>query len=181
MLLFVNTAAHGFEGPFLLDLLDERSVDDEVAERRGVFVAASCCGAGEVVVVGGADKEDAFTKSRVRRRLIGVNGRLDVRIRPVGTLVGPCCSRPGVRVAGVPVSMSLTSSPSVFMVAHGAMIARAFGVGIETSPCCEDVEPMGVVERGTASSQPSSCRESCWPLAVYHEPAWEGLRVTILR
>jgi hypothetical protein len=55
------------------------------------------------------------------------------------------------------VSMSLASSPHVFVVAHGAMIARAFGVGIETSPCCEDAEPMGVVELGTASSQPSSC------------------------
>jgi hypothetical protein len=53
--------------------------------------------------------------------------------------------------------MSLTSSPHVFVIAHGAMIARAFGVGMETSPCCEDAEPMGVVELGTASSQPSSC------------------------
>jgi hypothetical protein len=107
--------------------------------------------------------------------------RVDARIRPVGTLVGPCRSRPGVRVAGMPVFMSLSSSLYVFVEAHGAMIARAFGVGIATSPCCEDVEPMGVVELGTASSQPSSCWESCWPLAVYHEPAWEGRRVTMLR
>jgi hypothetical protein len=39
---------------------------------------------------------------------------------------------------------------------------------------------MGVVEFGTASSQPSSCWERAWPLARYHEPAWLGLRVTIL-
>jgi hypothetical protein len=37
-----------------------------------------------------------------------------------------------------------------------------------------------VVELGTASSQPSSCCESCLPLSVYHEPAWLGLRVTML-
>lgn len=59
-------------------------------------------------------------------------------------------------------------------------MARAFGVGIETSPCCEDAVPIGVVELGTASSQPSSCFESCWLLSVYQEPACEDLRVTIL-
>jgi hypothetical protein len=79
------------------------------------------------------------------------------------------------------VSMSLTSCIHIILVAHGAIIARAFGVGMETSPCCEDAEPIGVVELGTASSQPSSCPESCWPLSVYQEPAWDGLRVTMLR
>lgn len=64
---------------------------------------------------------------------------------------------------------------------HGAIMARAFCVGIETSPCCEDVVPMGVVVLGTSSSQSSSCCESCLPLAVYHEPAWEALRVTIVK
>lgn len=59
-------------------------------------------------------------------------------------------------------------------------MARAFGVGIETSPCCDEAVPMGVVELGTASSQPSSCLESCWRLSVYQEPACEGLRVTML-
>jgi hypothetical protein len=59
-------------------------------------------------------------------------------------------------------------------------MARAFGVGIETSPCCEDAVPMGVVELGTSSSQPSSCCESCLPLSVYQEPACEGLRVTMV-
>jgi hypothetical protein len=63
MLLFVNAPGHGLEGPFLLDLLDERSVDGQVAEGRRVLVAAGRCGAGEVVVVGGADEEDAFTNS----------------------------------------------------------------------------------------------------------------------
>jgi hypothetical protein len=78
------------------------------------------------------------------------------------------------------VSMSLRSFLLIVSKAHGAMIARAFGVGMEISPCCDDAEPMGVVELGTASSQPSSWRESCWPLSVYHEPACEGLRVTML-
>jgi hypothetical protein len=66
------------------------------------------------------------------------------------------------------------------MSSHGAMMARALGVGIATWPCCEDVDPIGVVELGTASSQSSSCFESCWPSFVYHEPAWVALRVTIL-
>jgi hypothetical protein len=60
------------------------------------------------------------------------------------------------------------------------MMARAFSVGIETSPSCEDAEPMGVVDLGTASSQPSSCCESSCPLSVYQEPAWVALRVTIV-
>lgn len=66
------------------------------------------------------------------------------------------------------------------LVSHGAIMARACGVGIETSPCREEVVPIGVVLLGTASSQSSSCCESCLPLAVYHEPACEALRVTIL-
>jgi hypothetical protein len=61
------------------------------------------------------------------------------------------------------------------------MIARASGVGIATSPSCEDAVPMGVVELGTACSQPSSCCESWLPLAVYHEPACEAARVTMMR
>lgn len=39
---------------------------------------------------------------------------------------------------------------------------------------------MGVVELGTAASQPSSCRERSLPLSEYQEPAWVGLRVTML-
>jgi hypothetical protein len=77
------------------------------------------------------------------------------------------------------VSMSLMSSVCIHLEAHGAMIARAFGVGIETSPSSEDAVPIGVVESGTASNQPSSCCESCLPLAVYHDPVCEGLRVTM--
>jgi hypothetical protein len=61
------------------------------------------------------------------------------------------------------------------------MIARPLGVGMLTGPCCEDVEPMGVVVRGTAASQPSSCCESCWRLSVYQDPAWLARRVTMLR
>jgi hypothetical protein len=33
---------------------------------------------------------------------VGVGVVVDVRICPVGALVGPCSSRPGVRIAGVP-------------------------------------------------------------------------------
>jgi hypothetical protein len=98
---FVDALAHGFEAPFLLDLLHERGVDGEVAEGRRVLVTAGCCGASEVVVVRGADEEDVFTIAVIRRRLRDV--RRDVRIRPVGALVGPCRSRPGVRVSSVPV------------------------------------------------------------------------------
>ncbi len=46
---------------------------------------------------------------------------------------------------------------STCVSSHGAIIARAFAVGIETGPCCEEVEPIGVLEAGTAASQPSSC------------------------
>jgi hypothetical protein len=60
------------------------------------------------------------------------------------------------------------------------MMARAFGDGIDTWPCCEEAEPIGVVESGTASSQPSSCCDSCCLLSVYQEPAWVALRVTML-
>jgi hypothetical protein len=60
------------------------------------------------------------------------------------------------------------------------MMARALGVGIETWPCCEDAEPMGVVESGTSPSQPSSCCDRSCLLSVYQEPAWVALRVTIL-
>lgn len=58
-------------------------------------------------------------------------------------------------------------------------MARAFEVGIETFPC-EEAETIGLVLPGTASSQPSSCRERTAPSSVYHEPACEGLRVTML-
>jgi hypothetical protein len=60
------------------------------------------------------------------------------------------------------------------------MIARAFSVGTETSPACEEAVATGVIELGTSASQPSSCCESNGPLSVYHEPAWVALRVTIL-
>jgi hypothetical protein len=60
------------------------------------------------------------------------------------------------------------------------MIARAFGVGIETWPCCEEAEPMGVVVSGTAPSQSSSCCDRSCLLSVYHDPAWVALRVTML-
>lgn len=59
-------------------------------------------------------------------------------------------------------------------------MARALGVGIETWPFCDEAEPIGVVEAGTAPSQPSSCCERSWPLSVYQEPAWEALRVTMV-
>jgi hypothetical protein len=132
-------------------------------------------------VVRGAEEEDAFAINYQRRDIAWLWRKGNVRIRPVDALVGPCSSRPGVRVASVPVSMSLRSLPlSCTMISHGAIIARAFGVGIETSPCCDEAVPMGVVELGTASSQPSSCLESCCLLSVYQEPACEALRVTIL-
>lgn len=60
------------------------------------------------------------------------------------------------------------------------MMARAFGVGIETWPCCEEAEPMSVVESGTSPSQPSSCCDRSCLLSVYQEPAWVALRVTML-
>ena len=60
------------------------------------------------------------------------------------------------------------------------MIARACGVGIETWPCCEEAEPMGVVDSGTSPSQPSSCWDRSCLLSVYQEPAWVALRVTML-
>ena len=65
-------------------------------------------------------------------------------------------------------------------VAYGAMMALAFDVGIETEPCFDEAEPIGVVELGTAASQSSSSWESREPSSVYHEPAWIALRVTIL-
>lgn len=47
--------------PCLLDLLDKLCVYAEVAERCAVLVAARCCGACEIVVMRGAEQEDAFT------------------------------------------------------------------------------------------------------------------------
>ena len=65
------------------------------------------------------------------------------------------------------------------MIAYGAMMALAFGVGMETSPCCDDAVPIGVVESGTASSQPSSCCERSWRLSVYQVPACEAERMAM--
>lgn len=56
------------------------------------------------------------------------------------------------------------------------MIARAFGVGIDTAPPCEDSVPIGVVELGTWESQRSSSRESTASSSVYQDPAWVGWR-----
>lgn len=55
-------------------------------------------------------------------------------------------------------------------------MARAFEVGIEMVPACEDADPMGVVELGTWASHWSSWRESVGPSSVYQEPAWVGSR-----
>lgn len=60
------------------------------------------------------------------------------------------------------------------------MMARASGVGIETWPCCEETEPIGVVVAGTSASQPSSCCDRSCLLSVYQEPAWVALRVTMV-
>jgi hypothetical protein len=60
MFCLVDLARHAFEVPFFLDRGDERGVDGEVAEGRRVCVAGRGGGAGEVVVVGGAEEEDAF-------------------------------------------------------------------------------------------------------------------------
>lgn len=60
------------------------------------------------------------------------------------------------------------------------MIARAFGVGIETAPACAEAVPMGVVELGTCSSHWSSWRESVGPWSVYQEPAWLGERTLVI-
>lgn len=59
-------------------------------------------------------------------------------------------------------------------------MARAFGVGTETSPSFEETVPTGVIEPGTSANQLSSCCERRGPLSVYHEPACVALRVTIL-
>jgi hypothetical protein len=56
------------------------------------------------------------------------------------------------------------------------MMARAFDVGIDTAPPCEDAVPIGVVELGTWASQWSSCWDSVAPSSVYHEPACVGSR-----
>lgn len=71
-------------------------------------------------------------------------------------------------------------SQSQDRVSYGAMMARALDVGIEIGPSCEDTVPIGVVEAGTASSQPSSWRESCDLLDVYQEPAWLASREDML-
>jgi len=56
----IDVLAHGLEAPFLLDFLDEGCIDGQVAEWGGVLVTRGCCGAGEVVVVGGTEQEDAL-------------------------------------------------------------------------------------------------------------------------
>ena len=71
--------------------------------------------------------------------------------------------------------------PKLHRIAYGAIIARALGVGIETSPCWDEAVPIGVVVSGTWASQPSSCCESLAPLLSYHEPAWEASRIAMLQ
>jgi hypothetical protein len=68
-------------------------------------------------------------------------------------------------------------SSLVHDIAYGAMIALALSVGIVTDPCCEDADPIGVVELGTLASHPSSCRDSVGPSSVYQDPACEGWRM----
>lgn len=162
MFILIHAPAHGLEIPCLLELLHKRRVDGQVAQRRCVCGAGGRGSAGEVVVVRGAEEEDSLTIFIIIRQSNSsmwntVRGE-NARIRPVGGLVGPCSGRPGVRVAGVSAWMSLAICYIDSMCrAHGAIMARAFCVGIETLPCCDDVVPMGVVVSGTASSQSSSC------------------------
>jgi hypothetical protein len=60
MFCLVNFARHDLEIPLRLDSHYERRVDNQVAEGCRVFVARGSCGAGEVVVVRGAEEEDAL-------------------------------------------------------------------------------------------------------------------------
>lgn len=56
----VNAPGHVLQAPLFLDLLDQYRVYNEVTERRSVLVALGSRCAGEVVVVGRAEEEDAF-------------------------------------------------------------------------------------------------------------------------
>lgn len=178
MFVFVNAARHGLETPCLLDLLHEGRVDGKITEGSRVLAAGGGCSAGEVVVVRWAEQEYAFARLYISR--VDLSG---------GTRRTHSPSRRSCRPTQRQARSTSSRHACVYephrllqyfmLIAHGAIMARACGVGIETSPCCEDAVPMGVVELGTSSSQSSSCWESCLPFAVYHEPACEALRVTI--
>lgn len=61
MFVLVYPPAHGLKIPCLLEFLHQRRIDGQVAQRRGVCVAGGRGGAGEVVVVRGAEEEDSLT------------------------------------------------------------------------------------------------------------------------
>ena len=96
MFVFIHSLAHGLEVPCLLQLLYECGVDGKIAERSCICVAAGRGGAGEVVVVRGAEEKDALTMPSHVSGGVKFMKRENVRIRPVCALVGPCSGRPGV-------------------------------------------------------------------------------------
>jgi hypothetical protein len=69
MFFFVHAPRHGLKAPLFLYLFDERSVYDQVAEGGAVLVAFGRRCAGEVVVVGWAEEEDALPVSGVNTRV----------------------------------------------------------------------------------------------------------------
>ena len=66
MFLLINASRHALETPFVPYGIYERGVDGEIAEGRGVCGAFGCRRAGEVVVVRGAEEEDALAVAMIR-------------------------------------------------------------------------------------------------------------------
>lgn len=99
MFVFIYISSHDFEIPFLLYVLDERSVYDEIANRCGVLAAPRCCGTGQIVVVRREEQKHALA---VYMSTNLIQDCSCLRVCPVGCLVGPCSSRPRVRVTSMP-------------------------------------------------------------------------------
>ena len=61
MLILVHIALHNLKTPFFLYLSHKRSVDSQVADRRGILVTPGRCSTTEIVVVGREQEEYSFT------------------------------------------------------------------------------------------------------------------------
>lgn len=102
VLVFICLLRHGLHSPFLLDTRDELLVHGEVTDRCPVLIASSRRSTSEVVMMRRTKQEDAFPIPKSATSHISLVPERNPRIRPVRTLIGPCSSRPGVRVTSMP-------------------------------------------------------------------------------
>lgn len=73
MFVLIDRAGHAIQAPFTGDLVDSLTVYGEIAQWGSILGELGSCSAGKVVVVRGAEEEDAFP--------------VDVRFGPIQDIV----------------------------------------------------------------------------------------------